>query len=98
MYCAISQCILKICVRKCQPHNTWSVWHDAKEKSIEAKPTKSLLKEKEGTLHEDKDAFLDTIQEAEDRKAEPKVPKKKARKTKLEKLKSGTDDGKVPKV
>jgi hypothetical protein len=41
---------------------------------------------------------LDTIQEAEDRKAEAKVPKEKARKTKLEKLQSGIDDGKVLKV
>jgi hypothetical protein len=41
---------------------------------------------------------VDTIQEVEDGKAEVEVSKKKARKTELEKLQSGLDDGKVLKV
>ena len=76
----------------------WNVWQDAKGKSIEAEPTEALSREKERTLQVVKDAFVDTIQEAEDGKAKVEVSKKKARKTKLEKLQSGLNDGKVLKV
>ena len=41
---------------------------------------------------------MNTILETKDGKAKAEMSKKKARKTKLEKLQSGLDDGKVLKV